>query len=87
MKGKTSSEEGRLFQRRFYAALAGTIAVAVCCFTPILVIALGVVGLSALTPYLDYVLFPALAVLITVTLLSYRSWKRAQHERNSHANL
>jgi hypothetical protein len=35
--------------------------VALCCFTPILVILLGVVGLSALTWYLDYVLLPALA--------------------------
>ncbi len=84
---KTSHEEERSFQRRFYATLAGTVAVALCCFTPVLVIALGAVGLGALTPYLDYVLLPALAVLIIVTVLSYKSWKRAQHERNSHANL
>jgi mercuric ion transport protein len=62
----------------FYAALAGTIAVALCCFTPVLVIALAAAGLGALTPYLDYVLFPALGVLITVTILSYRKWRKAQ---------
>lgn len=42
----------------------GTVLVALCCFTPVLVILLGVVGLSALTGYLDYVLLPALAVFI-----------------------
>ncbi|MEE9531368.1 MAG: mercury resistance system transport protein MerF [Syntrophobacteria bacterium] len=62
-------------KKSFYAALAGTIAVALCCFTPILVILLGAVGLSALTPYLDYVLFPALALLIILTFISYRRWK------------
>lgn len=32
----------------------GTVLVALRCFTPILVILLGAVGLSALTGYLDY---------------------------------
>jgi mercuric ion transport protein len=39
-------------------------AIAVCCATHILVIALGAVGLSALTSYLDYVLLPALALCL-----------------------
>jgi mercuric ion transport protein len=60
----------------FYAALAGTVAVAVCCFTPVLVLALAATGLSAFTPYLDYVLFPALVVLVVLTMVSYRRWKR-----------
>lgn len=59
----------------FYAALAGTIAVALCCFTPILVILLATVGLGAFTRYLDYVLLPALAVLAVVTVIAYRRWK------------
>ncbi|PCI54456.1 MAG: hypothetical protein COB36_09825 [Alphaproteobacteria bacterium] len=44
----------------FRAGVIGTVVVALCCFTPVLVIMLGVVGLSALTGYLDFVLFPAL---------------------------
>ncbi len=68
-------------KKRFYAALAGTIAVALCCFTPVLVIALSAVGLGALTPYLDYVLFPALGALIVVTVLSYRRWRKAEKAR------
>jgi mercuric ion transport protein len=65
-------------KRGFYAALAGTAAVAAGCFTPALVIALGAIGLGALTPHLDYVLYPALAALIAVTIVSYRRWKRAR---------
>ena len=63
-------------KKGIYAAIAGTILVALCCFTPILVFIFGIVGLSALTPYLDYVLLPALAVMIVLTILSYRKWKK-----------
>ena len=44
--------------------IIGAVIAAVCCATPVLVILLGAVGLSALTGYLDYVLLPALAVCI-----------------------
>jgi mercuric ion transport protein len=60
------------------AAAIGTAVVALCCFTPLLVIVLGLVGLSFLTPYLDYVLLPALVVLGVVTVVSYRKWRQAQ---------
>lgn len=48
-------------------SIIGTTLVALCCFTPVLVILLGVVSLSALTGYLDYVLLPALAIFIGLT--------------------
>lgn len=48
----------------------GTIVVALCCFTPILVVLLAALGLSALTGYLDYVLLPALAIFIGLTLFA-----------------
>lgn len=70
------SSEGRA-KGSFVAAAIGTAVVALCCFTPILVIALGLVGLGVLTPYLDYVLLPALAVLLVVTVVSYRKWRRS----------
>ena len=65
-------------KKYFYAALGGTIVTAICCFTPVLVILFASVGLSAFTPYLDYVLFPALGIFIVLTIVSYRNWKRAQ---------
>ena len=67
-------------KRAFYAGLAGTLLVAACCFTPLLVILLAAVGLSAFTPYLDYVLWPALVILLILTVVSYRKWKiHTQH--------
>ena len=46
----------------------GSIITGLCCFTPVLVILLGVVGLSWLTGYLDCVLLPAFLVFVGVTL-------------------
>ena len=54
--------------------LIGTVIAALCCFTPILVILLGVVGLSAVVGYLGYVLLPALAFSIGLTV--YALWRR-----------
>ena len=48
--------------------IVGTVIIALCCFTPILVVLFGIVGLSALVGYLDYVLFPALAVFVLITI-------------------
>lgn len=66
-----------MVKKGFYATLGGTIVVTLCCPTPILVISLGVVELSAFTPYLDYVLIPALVLLIALTFLSYRRSKKS----------
>ena len=64
-------------KKGFYAAIAGTVLVAICCATPILVIILGAIGLSAFTPYLDYVLMPALIILIIIAWVSYTHYKKA----------
>lgn len=56
---------------RFMAfGLAGAAVTALCCFTPILVGLLGLVGLGAVTGYLDYVLLPALAAFLGLVLYS-----------------
>ncbi len=62
-------------KKTFISALVGTILIAICCFTPVLVIAFGAIGLSILIPYLDFVLFPALGILVIITVLSYRKMK------------
>ncbi len=46
----------------------GTVIAAICCFTPLLVVLLGAVGLSAWLGWLDYVLFPALAIFVGITI-------------------
>lgn len=47
--------------------ITGTVIIALCCFTPVLVILLGAIGLASLTGYLDIVLFPALAIFVAIT--------------------
>ena len=54
--------------------IIGTVIAALCCFTPVLVILLGAVGLSSIVGYLDYVLLPALGIFVLVTI--YALWKR-----------
>ena len=46
----------------------GAVVTAVCCFTPILVIGLGIVGLGMLIPYLDYLLLPALCMFLILAV-------------------
>jgi arginine exporter protein ArgO len=58
--------------------IGGTIIAALCCFTPILLILLGVVGLSALTGYLDYVLLPSLVVFVGITIYALQKRRQAQ---------
>lgn len=56
---------------------AGSVIVAICCFTPVLVVTLAAVGLSAWVGWLDYVLFPALAFFLGIT--AWGIWRR-RHE-------
>ena len=46
---------------------AGSIIAALCCFTPLLVVVFAAVGVSAWLGWIDYVLFPALAIFIAIT--------------------
>jgi mercuric ion transport protein len=71
------ADEQKKYRNRFIASLVGTGVVALCCFTPVLVILLAAVDLAAFTPYLDFVLFPALAALILLTVTAYRKWRNA----------
>ena len=57
--------------------IIGTVIAAICCFTPILVVLLGAIGLASLVGYLDYILLPLLGIFICITLyaliLRYKS--------------
>ena len=52
--------------------IIGTIIAALCCFTPVLVVLLGVVGLSAWLGWLDVVLIPSLLVFVGITIYALR---------------
>ena len=58
--------------------IIGAAIAALCCFTPVLVILVGVVGLSRLVGYLDYVRFPALFFFIGLTVYAY--WRRQNNQ-------
>lgn len=58
--------------------IAGSVIAAVCCATPILVILLGAVGLSAWVGWLDYVLLPALLVFVGITIHALRRQRMAR---------
>lgn len=62
--------------------IIGTVVTAICCFTPVLVVLLGAVGLSAMLGWLDYVLFPALAVFIGITIYAIVRRSRARETEN-----
>ena len=53
--------------------IIGTIIALICCFTPVLVILFGVLGLSAFIGWLDMVLLPSLAIFLIIT--GYALWK------------
>lgn len=60
----------------FIASLTGTMIVALCCFTPVLVILLGAIGLGAWVGILDYLLLPLLGILIALTIYAYWQYQR-----------
>jgi mercuric ion transport protein len=76
-EAKTPDNQSRLLK----VGLIGTVIAALCCFTPVLVILFGAVGLSAMLGWLDYVLLPALAVFIGITV--YALWKIRNSETPS----
>lgn len=56
--------------------IIGSVIAAICCATPILVIGLGAVGLSAWLGWVDYVLVPALVLFLAIA--AYGFWRRQQ---------
>ena len=63
-------------RKLFRTGIIGSLVTAVCCFTPLLVVVLGAVGLSAWLGWLDYVLFPALAAFLAMTLYAFIRMRR-----------
>lgn len=57
--------------------VAGALLAAICCFTPLLIIALGAVGLSAWLGWLDYVLLPAMVAFAGLAIFALVQRHRA----------
>ena len=56
----------------------GAVVATLFCVTPVLVVALGAVGLSAVVGWLDYVLLPALAVFVGMVVYAVVRRRRAR---------
>ena len=63
--------------KAFWVSLVATVIVAVCCFTPLLVWGLALLGLSAYLGWIDMILLPLLGVLAALTLILYFRSKSA----------
>ena len=57
-------------RRLLRVGVVGTVVAALCCFTPLLVVLLGAVGLSAAVGWLDFVLLPALVAFLGITIFA-----------------
>ena len=70
-----TDKTGRADSLLLRMGVIGTAILALRCFTPVLVVLLGIVGLAALAGWLDVVLLlPALAVFVGLTV--YAVWRR-----------
>jgi mercuric ion transport protein len=54
--------------------IIGAVVTALCCFTPVLVVLLGAVGLAGAIEWLDDVVWPALVLFLGLTALAL--WRR-----------
>ncbi|MDP6706222.1 MAG: mercury resistance system transport protein MerF [Alphaproteobacteria bacterium] len=61
--------------------IVGTVVTAICCVTPVLVLLFGAIGLSALVVWLDFVLFPLLALFIALTAYAALRLRRVVAEK------
>lgn len=68
---ETTENTDRLLRRGLGSALFA----AICCFTPLLVVVVAGVGLSAITGWLDYALFPLM--FFSLAVVAKALWMRA----------
>jgi len=64
--------------------VVGIVISALCCFTPVLVLILGGIGLAAWVGYLDYVLMPALLFFVGLTLYAVSRRNKTACKENCH---
>lgn len=81
-KDSAMTDEATRNRRILKTGVIGTVVAAICCFTPLLVLVLGAIGLSAWLGYADYVLFPALALFVAISVYAVVRQQRLRHPRS-----
>jgi len=66
---------------KFVLALSGTIAIAICCFSPFFIVFLILIGLRFVIPYLDYILIPSLVLLLVLTVIFFYQWYQSKNKK------
>jgi len=75
-RGKTCCRRGK---RCIQIGGAGALLAAICCFTPLLVVILGALGLGMMTKYLDLILLPTLFICLGVLVYGFQLRKLNTH--------
>lgn len=65
--------------RLFWGGLATFVLASLCCVTPVLIVALGFLGLSAWAAWLDFVLLPLMGIGLAATIVG--AWGLLRHRR------
>ncbi len=60
--------------------ITGTVISALCCFTPVLVMLFGAVGLAVWVGYLDYILMPSLLFFVGLTIYAVMRKEREKRK-------
>ena len=72
--------------RLITTGVIGSITAVICCVSPVLVVLLGAVGLAGAVAYLDYVLFPAIAIFLAMVAcgwwIKYRRAAKSKEENS-----
>ena len=63
--------------RLLKVAVIGLVVTALCCFTPILVVVLTAIGLTAAVAWLDMILLPLLGLFAALSIFAYLRGRRA----------
>lgn len=64
--------------RLFRLGIIGSVVAAICCFTPLLVFLLSLLGLASLIGFLDYILLPFLAIFMCISIYAYAKGNKGE---------
>jgi mercuric ion transport protein len=80
VKNGKDAQSGRRSRTLVATGAVGAALAAICCFTPLLALALGAAGLTAWLAKADYVLLPVL--LLGIALLAFGLYRRRSQPRS-----
>jgi mercuric ion transport protein len=71
-------------QKRLKVGIVGTVTATLCCFTPVFVVVLEAIGLSAVLGIVDSVLMPALVIFTAIMVTLYENARQQPRTEINH---